>query len=222
MTAVCDTLRDECKPIWDELHAHPFIDEMQAGTLPERKFAFYIGQNILFLVELARAMALGVAKADDEATMKDFAEIVSNIINIELPTNRALLARLQEIAPDSSEAVEMAPNCLAYTRHMLTVAYSGRPAEIMASLTPCAWSYGEIGKDRNADAVDHPVYKEWFEFFAGREYWDLLEEVKVKLERLCKDASDTELARISDVFRTSSRLEQGFWDMAYTEQAWAV
>ena len=105
---------------------------------------------------------------------------------------------------------------------MLTVAYSGRPAEIMASLTPCAWSYGEIGKDRNADAVDHPVYKEWFEFFAGREYWDLLEEVKVKLEKLCKGASDSELARISDVFRTSSRLEQGFWDMAYTEQAWAV
>ena len=97
MTAVCDTLRDECKPIWEELHSHPFIDEMQAGTLPERKFAFYIGQNILFLVELARAMALGVAKADDEATMKDFAEIVSNIINIELPTNRALLARLQRL-----------------------------------------------------------------------------------------------------------------------------
>jgi len=222
MTTVCDTLRDECRPIWHELHETPFVAEMAAGTLPERKFAFYIGQNIVFLRELARAMALGVAKADDEETMRSFATIVTNIVDFELPKNRELLARVQEMVPGATEEVGMAPATLAYTRHLLTVAYEGRAADIMASLTPCAWSYGEIGKERIAAVADHPVYKEWFEFFAGREYWDTLEEVKAKLEDLCKGASDAELARITDIFRTSSRLEHEFWEAAYEERTWPV
>lgn len=222
MTSVCDSLKESCEPIWHELHTHPFVEEMAAGTLPERKFAFYIGQNIVFLRELARAMALGVAKADDEETMRDFASIVSNIVDFELPKNRELLAEVQEMVPGATEDVVMAPATLSYTRHLLTVAYEGRAADIMASLTPCAWSYGEIGKERLPDAPDHPVYRDWIEFFGGREYWDTLEEIKDKLERLCDGMSERELERIHDIFRTSSRLEQVFWDAAYNETAWPV
>ncbi len=222
MTTVCESLRDSCKEIWHELHNHPFVEELAAGALPERKFAFYIGQNIVFLRELARAMALGVAKADDEDTMRDFAAIVSNIVDFELPKNRQLLAEVRQIVPDAAEATTMAPGALAYTRHLLTVAYEGRAADIMASLTPCAWSYGEIGKERLPDAPDHPVYRPWIEFFGGQEYWDTLDEVKAKLESLCEGMSKSDLARIEDIFRTSSRLELMFWNMAYNESDWPV
>ena len=219
---VCDALRDDCRPIWEELHAHSFVAEMASGRLPERKFAFYVGQNILFLRELARAMALGVAKADDEETMRDFAAIVSNIVDFELPKNRELLATVREMEPTATEEVVMAPATLGYTRHLLTVAYQGRAADIMASLTPCAWSYGEIGKERLPDVPDHPVYRDWIEFFGGQEYWVTLEEVKARLERLCEGLGDVDMARIRDIFKTSSRLERAFWDMAYNEQSWPV
>ena len=222
MGSVCDSLRDDCKPIWHYLHSNPFVEEMAAGTLPERKFAFYIGQNIIFLKELARSMAIGVAKADDEGTMKDFAAIVTEILELELPKNRELLAEVQQMVPEASEDVTMEPGTLAYTRHLLTVAYEGRAADIMASLTPCSWSYGEIGEERLPDAPDHPVYRDWIEFFAGREYWDIVEEVKERLDRLCDGMGERELDRIRDVFRTSSRLEQVFWDSAYNETTWRV
>jgi thiaminase (transcriptional activator TenA) len=222
MTAVCDMLRERCKSIWDGLHTAPFVAEMAAGTLPERKFAFYISQNVVFLRELARAMALGVAKADDEATMRRFALIVTNIMDLELPKNRELLERVLTMVPEATGDVEMAPATLAYTRHLLTVAYEGRAAEIIASLVPCSWSYGEIGIERTAEAADHPVYKPWFEFFAGREYWDALEQVKSQLEELCDGASDADLTRLTDIFRTSCRLEQEFWDAAYVERTWTT
>jgi len=222
MTSTCDKLKAECKPIWDDLHSHPFIEEMVSGTLPERKFAFYIGQNILFLRELARAAAIGIAKADDEATMRSFAQIVSNIVDFELPENRALLEKIRVLAPEATEDVTMAPATLAYTRHLLTVAYSGCAADIMASITPCVWSYGEIGKQRVANAPDHPVYGEWIAFFAGREYWDTLVEVKMKLDSLCIDLSAVDHERVEHIFRTSSRLERMFWDMAYNEEGWSV
>lgn len=222
MTSICDRLREECEPIWDQLHKHPFVDEMAKGTLPEHKFAFYIGQNILFLKELARAMALGVAKADDEETMRDFASIVTNLVDFEIPKNRELLARVRELDPNTSESIEMAPANLAYTRHLLTVAYSGRAPDIMASLAPCTVSYGLIGEERAIDLPDHPVYKEWIEFFASREYWDVLEDVKAKLDRLCVGLSKADMDRVRDIFRTSSRLEGMFWDMAYEERTWVA
>ncbi len=222
MTSVCDTLQEECAPIWERLHDHPFVDEMGRGTLPERKFAFYIGQNIMFLKELARAMAIGVAKADDEATMRDFAAIVTNIVDFEIPKNRELLARVRDLYVTASEPVDMAPANLAYTRHLLTVAYSGRAADILASLAPCTVSYGLIGKERVAHLPDHPVYREWIEFFAGREYWEVLEDVKAKLDLLCEGLSAADMHRIEDTFRTSSRLELLFWDMAYEERTWAA
>lgn len=222
MGRVCDALREDCAEIWRGLHTNRFVEALTAGTLPERTFAFYLGQDILFLEELARATAIGVAKADDEQTMHDFAGFVTHILEIELPKNRELLAEVAQIVGEVDTEPTMAPATLAYTRHILTVAYEGRAPEIMASLTPCTWSYGEIGKERLADAPGHPVYKEWIEFFAGREYWDIIEDVKAKLERLCEDLGARDMARIHDIFRTSSRLEQVFWDAAFDETVWAV
>ena len=222
MTSACDNLKAACKPIWDDLHAHPFIEEMVSGTLPETKFAFYIGQNILYLREFAKAAAIGIAKSDDEETMRLFSRIVASTIDFELPENRALRDRIRSLAPDAAGDVAMAPATLAYTRHLLTVAYNGRPVDIMASITPCVWSYGEIGKQRVAKAPDHPVYGEWIAFFAGREYWDSLIEVKAKLDSLCADLSTEDYERVESIFRTSSRLERMFWDAAYQEQDWPV
>lgn len=223
MTAsICDRLQAECQPIWDQLHHHPFVEEMAKGVLPERKFAFYVGQNIIFLTELARAMALGVAKAEDNGTMSDFASIVANIVDVELPKNRELQAHVREQHALKEYRAEMAPATLAYTRHLLTVAYEGRTPEILASLAPCTVSYGQIGRERVGDLPDHPIYREWIDFFASREYWDVLDDVKAKLDRLCDGLSDRDFERIRTIFKTSSRLEQLFWDMAYREETWAV
>ena len=167
-------------------------------------------------------MALGVAKADDEETMRNFAAIVSNIVDFELPKNRELLATVREMEPTASEEVEMAPATLAYTRHLLTVAYEGRAADIMASLTPCAWSYGEIGKERLPDAPITPSIATGSSSSVVASTGTPLDEIKDKLEGLCDGLGDAAMARIHVIFQTSSRLERSFWDMAYNERSWPV
>lgn len=221
-TSACERLHHENEAIWAKIHAHPFLQEMAAGTLPEPAFAYYVGQNLLFLAELAKTAALGVAKAADDQTRREFSEIVGNIMNLEISKNQELLA---QVAPAGGAAgpLTMAPANLAYTRHMLTVAYEGGPAEILASFTPCSWSYGEIGRSYAARRpVPVAVYDQWFEFFAGDEYWATLEAGKQRLDRLCTGLGDAQLQRIGQIFRTSSQLEYLFWDMAYTQQEWPV
>lgn len=216
----CEMLRRGCAEMWAKIHGHPFLREMADGTLPTSKFAFYVGQNLLFLPELAKAAAIGVAKAADEVTMRDFSEIVGNIMNLEIPKNRELLG---EVAPDGPAQLTMAPANLAYTRHLITVAYEGGAANILASFTPCSWSYGELGRAYAPKRpIDQPAYDRWFEFFSGAEYWATLEAGKSRLDRLCAGLGEAEMRRVSDIFHVSTQLEYLFWDMAYTMQDWPV
>jgi thiaminase (transcriptional activator TenA) len=221
-TSACERLHQETAGIWAQIHDHPFLREMAAGTLPEPAFAYYVGQNLLFLSELAKTAALGVAKAADDQTRREFSEIVGNIMNLEISKNQELLAQVTP-AGTAPGPLTMAPANLAYTRHLLTVAYEGGPAEILTSFTPCSWSYGEIGRSYAGHRpVAVPAYDHWFEFFAGDEYWATLEAGKQRLDRLCAGLGEAQLQRISDIFRVSSQLEYLFWDMAYTQQAWPV
>ncbi len=220
MPSVSEELRTRCHSIWDDLQSQPFVREMVAGTLPIRKFGFYMGQNILYLQDFARVLALGVAKAPDELTMREFAGVVQEVLDLELPQNRALLAKAQELDPSVQEAEGMAPTTLAYTRHLLHVAYDGGVPEILAAIMPCAWSYGEIGKQNVERAPDHPIYGDWIRFFAGQEYWDAVRTLQAQMERVCTPTSPEAMARLTEIFATSSRLERAFWTMAYTEERW--
>src|SRR5258707_15329529 len=45
-----DRLVDLAKPVWDTILRHPFLHELQQGTLPEETFRFYIQQDWLYIL----------------------------------------------------------------------------------------------------------------------------------------------------------------------------
>jgi len=57
-----ESLRAQCDRIWAGLHAHSFLGELTRGTLPLDRFRFFIEQDLLFLPDFARCMAMGAAK----------------------------------------------------------------------------------------------------------------------------------------------------------------
>ncbi|NLG69157.1 MAG: thiaminase II, partial [Firmicutes bacterium] len=52
--------------IFEAILAHPFIQGLTDGTLPEEAFRFYVIQDALYLRDYARALALAAAKAPQE------------------------------------------------------------------------------------------------------------------------------------------------------------
>ena len=56
-------LRSLAASIWDNQLTHPFVVALGNGTLPERKFKYYILQDARFLGDLARVFAAGAVKA---------------------------------------------------------------------------------------------------------------------------------------------------------------
>ena len=219
-----DRFREESTQVWTALHQHPFITELAEGTLPLEKFRFFLEQDVFYLQEHARCLAMGAAKSRTERELRYFTADLNRVLDAEIPNNRSLLARVIGAgAEDRGGSASMAPANVAYTSYMHSLSLRGGPLEIMATLLPCSWSYVEIASALHERTdVTHPVYGGWIAYFSLPESISTIADMRRDFDALVLEEVTTEVRRreIAQIFATSSRLERGFWEMAYTLEQW--
>ena len=219
MTSVSTRLHDAAAPVWGACLRHPFVTGIGDGTLDMEKFRYFMLQDYLYLFDYARVFALGVVKARDPELMRVFAANVDAILGGEMKIHRAYMKRL-DITEEQVFSVKPALANLSYTNYMLSVAHAGTPMEIVASILACSWSYAEIGQALSAipGAAEHPFYGEWIQGYASEEYAATNQALIELMDTLAADATESQLAYLTDVFVNCSRYELGFWDMAWEVQ----
>ena len=219
MTSVSTRLHDAAAPVWEACLRHPFVTGIGDGTLDMEKFRYFMLQDYLYLFDYARVFALGVVKARDPELMRVFAANVDAILGGEMKIHRAYMKRL-DITEEQVFSVKPALANLSYTNYMLSVAQTGGPMEIVASILACSWSYAEIGQALAAipGAAEHPFYGEWIRGYASEEYAATNQALIELMDSLAADAGEEQLTYLTDVFVNCSRYELGFWDMAWEVQ----
>ena len=219
MTSASTRLHDAAAPVWEACLRHPFVAGIGDGTLDMETFRYFMLQDYLYLFDYARVFALGVVKARDPELMRVFAANVDAILGGEMKIHRAYMKRL-DITEEQVFAVKPALANLSYTNYMLSVAQTGGPIEIVASILACSWSYAEIGQALAAipGAAEHPFYGEWIRGYASEEYASTNQALIELMDSLAADAGEEQLAYLTDVFVNCSRYELGFWDMAWDVQ----
>lgn len=219
MTSVSTRLHDAAAPVWEACLRHPFVTGIGDGTLDMEKFRYFMLQDYLYLFDYARVFALGVVKARDPELMRVFATNVDAILGGEMKIHRAYMKRL-DITEEQVFSIKPALANLSYTNYMLSVAQTGGPMEIVASILACSWSYAEIGQALAAipGAAEHPFYGEWIRGYASEEYAATNQALIELMDSLAADAGEEQLAYLTDVFVNCSRYELGFWDMAWDVQ----
>lgn len=219
MTSVSTRLHDAAAPVWEACLRHPFVTGIGDGTLDMEKFRYFMLQDYLYLFDYARVFALGVVKARDPELMRVFAANVDAILGGEMKIHRAYMKRL-DITEEQVFSIKPALANLSYTNYMLSVAQTGGPMEIVASILACSWSYAEIGQALAAipGAAEHPFYGEWIRGYASKEYAATNQALIELMDSLAADAGEEQLAYLTDVFVNCSRYELGFWDMAWDVQ----
>ncbi|MDQ6523121.1 thiaminase II [Nocardioides sp. LHD-245] len=214
-------LRASCPQVWGSLHGHPFLRDMATGTLSLERFRFYLEQDTMYLVEYAKCMALGAARArsvDEVAWLRDS---MDNIVDNELPKNRELLQRVIDLgARDRGGSRGMAPTTLAYTSFLTSTAYRGDALDVMTVIMPCAVSYREIALELVDQIAPDSLYTGWMEFFVGDFYGARLARMQANLDELAERAGPGRRELLREEFATASRLEVAFWDMAYECRQW--
>ena len=213
---VTQRLYEAAKPIWQACHDHPFVKGIGDGTLDQEKFQHFLLQDYLYLFDYAKVFAWGVVKAKDPELMRFFSANVDAILGGEMKTHRAYMAKLG-ITEDQVFQVKPALSNLSYTHYMLAVAAAGSPAEIVASILACSWSYAEIGTRlaQLPGAADRPFYGEWVRGYSSEEYQSTNDALVARMDQLARGCTEEEYRRLEDIFVACSKYELGFWEMAW-------
>ena len=214
--SVSARLRQAADPVWEQCLHHPFVTGIGDGTLDVEKFRYFMLQDYLYLFDYARVFALGVVKTRDPELMRTFSQNVDAILNGEMNIHRAYMQRLG-ITEEQVFAVKPALDNLSYTNYMLSVAHTGGPMEIVASILACSWSYAEIGQAlaQIPGAAAHPFYGEWIQGYASEDYTATNQALIELMDELAAGATEDQIAHLTDIFVNCSRYELGFWDMAW-------
>jgi thiaminase/transcriptional activator TenA len=208
---------------WDDQLTHPFVVALGKGTLPERKFKYYILQDARFLGDLSRVFAAGALRAPDSESALRFAKLAEETITVERSLHENYGKRWKMTAKEMS-SVPMAPTNYAYTRHMLTVAHTGSAAEITVVALPCAWIYCVVGQHllKNGPPSKKHPYHDWLMLYGSPEFAEVQEWMREKVDQWAKTAGKEEKRRMEESFVLSSRYEWMFWEMAWKEEEWPV
>lgn len=214
---VTQRLYEAARPVWQQCHQHPFVKGIGDGTLDKEKFQWFLLQDYLYLFDYARVFAWGVIKARDAGLMRTFSANVDAILGGEMKIHRSYMARLG-IIEEQVLQVKPALSNTSYTHYMLAVAAAGGPAEIIAAILACSWSYAEIGEElaKVPGALDHPFYGEWVQGYAGEEYHKTNDALVALMDELAAGCTEEQYARLEEIFVNCSRYELGFWEMAWT------
>ena len=220
MPAFSEQLHAEARPIWEAIFRHPFLSELVDGTLPLESFRYFLAQDYVYLGAFGRAVALALAKAPDDATVRRLGS------RLQTPIERPLHVRLFAIAGltlAEVEAADPAPTNVAYMNHMLVSAALADPGTAAAALLPCPWTYNAIG-ERLAElgVPKHPVYAEWAAFYADGMLAESTRAWRALVDDAAAVAGPQQREAMRHAFLRSSKYEYLFWDAAYRREGWPV
>ncbi|SDQ98628.1 thiaminase II [Pseudovibrio sp. Tun.PSC04-5.I4] len=211
-----NSLKNDNLETWHSYTKHEFVQGLGNGKLPIASFKKYLVQDYLFLIEFARAYALGVYKSTDLTQMRKCLSSAKGILDTEM----GLHIRLCEswgLSEADIVATPEDPANLAYTRYVLDTAMKGDMLDLKVALAPCAIGYGEIGAalalQEGALSAQNP-YAEWIREYSSDEYQELAADAVKEIDELgALYATEARYVQLSRVFREATRLEANFWQM---------
>jgi thiaminase/transcriptional activator TenA len=207
--------------IYAAILAHPFIAGLTDGSLEREAFRFYVVQDAHYLREYARALSVAAARAPAEADIAMFSEHAAGAIAVERSLHESFFADFG-MSDEEVAATPMAPTNLAYTSYLLASVYGGSFPEAGGAVLPCYWIYWEVGRALLRRGSPDPLYRRWIETYGGEEFAAVVRAVLALTDRLGPQLAPADEAHMHERFRTTSRYEWMFWEMAYRQERWPV
>ncbi|WP_252238485.1 TenA family protein [Clostridium sp. VAP51] len=210
------TLVDNSMDIWEAYLKHPFIIELQQGTLDIEKFKNYIVQDSIYLKEYARVYALGMYKSKTLKEIQNFYSILS-FVNADETSTRLKYLKEWNITQEDIEVAEVKKENKEYIDFMMKIAEKQQVPEILMATLPCMFSYCYIGKEikKNNPNIELTKYWDFIQDYASDLYAQSCIEWGNYAEELCKDFDTDKKTKLIKIFRQASICEMKFWDMSY-------
>jgi thiaminase (transcriptional activator TenA) len=205
----------------DAVHAHPFNQELAAGTLPRAAFAHYMVQDSLYLRGYARVLALAAAKAPGADEILECAKAAEVAIVVERALHAGYLDQFG-IAAGEVEAAQATPACEAYVNFMLATATTDSFGVLMAAILPCFWLYQDVGTKIAQNVVPNNFYQAWIDTYSDESFAAATLRMRAIVDAAGASAGEAERTRMTAAFLRCAQHEWLFWQSAYVQADWPV
>ena len=229
-------------PMYDCILSLPFIQELMNGTLDKGKFAFYIQQDALYLVDYGKVLTGLATRLTKPEHIEAFIGFAGDCLFVEKMMHEVFRAELdcssvgtaasekESAALDSNadgtapseKGIKASPTCLLYTSYL----YSrfNAPVEVMAAaVLPCFWIYMEVGKYILANQnKDNNPFQAWIDTYVGEEFEKSVEKAVRICDELAEKCTEEQQKAMTEAFVLCSKMEWMFWDSAYRLEQWGI
>src|SRR3954454_12222896 len=214
-------LWEEIQPTYAAILDHLFVTRLTDGTLDGDVFAHYVAQDVHYLRDYARALAIVAAKAPTLGDTAMFARHAAEVFDVELALHGTLLPQLGLDAA-AVDAAEVAPTTMAYTSYLLAATYGGSFADGLAAVLPCYWIYARVGAALLERGSPDPRFQRWIDSYGGDEFADMVAMVLDLTDRIGPQLNPDDEAVARAHFATTARYEWMFFDAAHRRERWPV
>jgi hydroxymethylpyrimidine/phosphomethylpyrimidine kinase len=194
----------------DAIYGLDFIRGLADGTLPEQQFAYYLGQDALYLNGYSRVLSRAAALAPSEAEQLFWSRAALQCLEVESALHRSWLAgRTVEVQPG--------PVTKSYVDHLHAASLAGSYGVLVAAALPCFWLYAEVGATLHREFLAagapaaHP-YAEWLRTYADEAFAEATRQAIRYTDAAARRGSEAERSAMDLAFAQSSRYEVEFFD----------
>lgn len=190
------------QPVYEQIIHCMYIQSLVDGTLPHNWFAHYLSQDVLYIIDDSKALAVTAARATNPDEMYFFLQLAKDGLDIE----RALHDDFLELFT-IPEAKEKSPAFDAYTAFILNHAFHAPYPVAVASLLPCFWVYYKTGEYVFNNTIDNNPYRKWINTYSGDEYIQYTKRFIHITENLGQKASAIIREQMENVFTEGTKHE---------------
>ena len=213
-------VQEKVAPYWEGSLRHPFIVQLQAGTLPEEIFRYYLIQDHYYLRYFRKLHQIVSDRCQDQELKALMTLSATGLKDGEMIVREQFFEALK-ITADEVQETPVAPTTDHYIAHKYRQLFADNPAIAAAGLYPCAWLYSDIGMALSQQpASPNPYYQRWIETYTKAELQDEIQMTGIVLNRLYASSSADDQVKMVQAFVRSSQLEYHFWEMAYRKEQW--
>lgn len=210
---ISEQLKKDAEHIWQKIYAHPFVEELFKGTLPEHKFRFYVLQDYNYLVASIKNFSLLASRAENVKMMRELIDMAYIEATGEFKGYEKFMKKM-DLTIEDAQHEEQVPEAVSYISFLLSTSSFKSLEEGITAVLPCYWSYAEIARYHRKKLVrnSNELYKEWANYYFQNDYLDLVNKIKTVVDEI---KSDFPYKKLKTVFLASSRYEYMFWDSIY-------
>lgn len=184
-----------------------FVQGIADGSLPQSKFAYYVGQDAFFLEAFARAYSIAAAKAPSWRDFTIFHDLAGGVLQ-ELELHQSYASQwgvdLQSVTPGAATR--------RYTDFLLATAWSQEVGVTAVAMLPCMKLYAFLGQSLAAKGIPDHRYSDWIRTYSSDEFEPLAQQLADLAERYT-----TSKPLVQSTYRYAMQCELDFFQGAWMQ-----